>query len=226
MATTFTNPLEGLRRYLGADAPYPWLTTLRTPLGTIDVLIPHSHDVRTVNEIFYRKDYGNTAPKVAVDVGANIGIAALYFLTRRPDSVVHCWEPVPHNLTTLRVNLAPFADRCHIHEKALAPQAGPSTFAVEPVGRYSGIADYIEASDRYEKITVECDAIGDALRRVINEEGRIDLLQDRYRGQRAGFGRSPASRRTPKRPGARLRVARRDRPHQPGDVPVTTCWCR
>jgi FkbM family methyltransferase len=174
---TYASPVDGLRRYVLGSGSYPWAARLRTPLGPIVLTIPHPHDVRTVNEVFCRHDYGATAPGVVVDVGANIGVSAAYFLTRRPDAVVHCWEPVDHNLEVLRANTAAFGDRCRIHEAAMAPTAGTADFLVEPVGRYSGLAEHLSGGPTHRTVQVRCDAVADALRAVVAEHGRIDLLK-------------------------------------------------
>ena len=125
MARVFTEPVEAARRYLDTGyGAYPWRTRLRTPAGLVEVTVPHGHDVRTVNEVFCRHDYGTGAHRVVVDVGANIGVASLYFLTRRPDAVVYAFEPVPANLETLERNLAPFRDRVRLDRRAVSPAGG------------------------------------------------------------------------------------------------------
>lgn len=173
---TYVRPIEGLRRYVYGSGTYPWVASIKTPLGQGEVLVPHPHDVRTVNEVFCRRDYGSSAPRVVADVGGNIGVAALYFLTRRPDSVVHVWEPHPGNLPVLRANLAHFADRCRVHEAALAPTAVTARFTAEPIGRYSGLTDFmgVQVGEVIEVVTEEINA---ALREVIEQEGGIDLLK-------------------------------------------------
>ncbi len=174
---TYASPVDGLRRYVLGSGAYPWAARLRTPIGPVVLTVPHPHDVRTVNEVFCRHDYGAGSPRVVVDVGANIGVSAAYFLSRRPDSVVHCWEPVAQNLEVLRRNTAAFGDRCRIHEAALAPAAGTADFLVEPVGRYSGLADHLSAGPAHHTVQVPCDAVADALRAVVAEHGRIDLVK-------------------------------------------------
>lgn len=171
-----THPVDALDRYVRGSGEYPWWAGLRTPTGRIELLVPHSHDVRTVNEIFHRRDYGSGHPEVVVDVGGNIGISAAFFLSRSRSSRVHVWEPVPHNLETLRVNVAPFGVRCIVHETALAPEAGPASFLMDPVGRYSGLTDY-QTTYAGLAVDVECEAVGTALRGVLETEGRIDLLK-------------------------------------------------
>lgn len=173
---TYTRPFEGLHRYVYGSGVYPWTAGIRTPLGQGEILVPHPHDVRTVNEVFCRRDYGSTSPRVVVDVGGNIGVSALYFLTRRPDSVVYVWEPNPGNIPALRANTAAFEDRCHVSEAALAPEAGIARFYADPIGRYSGLSDYMSRPVG-DQITVTCEAINDALRKVVQVEGHIDLLK-------------------------------------------------
>jgi FkbM family methyltransferase len=175
--TSSRRPVDALRRYVLGAGDYPWRERLRTPTGAVELVVPHPHDVRTVNEVFHRRDYGSGRPQVVVDIGGNIGVSAAYFLSRSPSSRVHVWEPVPHNLQTLRQNVAAFGDRCVVHEAALAPQAGLATFLIDPVGRYSGLAEYQDGACGKVPVEVECEAVADALRAVLEHEGRIDLVK-------------------------------------------------
>ena len=178
MARVFVSPVEALRRYVDTGyGSYPWDARLRTPEGKVVLRLPDGHDVRTVNEIFCRHDYGRTAPRVVVDIGANIGVSAVYFLTRRPDSVVYAYEPVASNLAWLRVNTAPFGDRLRLDTRAVSPGGGPQRFFVEGVGRYSGLADYYAHELEHEEVVVDSVAIAEALDAVLEAEGRIDLLK-------------------------------------------------
>ncbi|MGE9808293.1 MULTISPECIES: FkbM family methyltransferase [unclassified Janibacter] len=175
--TTYRRPVDALDRYVRGTGDYPWHPVLRTPIGEIELVVPHPHDVRTVNEVFCRRDYGSGAPEVVVDVGGNIGVSAAWFLSRTPTSRVYVWEPVPHNLESLRANTAAFGDRCTIHPTALAPVSGPATFLIDPVGRYSGLAQYRDSASGAVPVEVECEAVGEALRGVLEREGRIDLVK-------------------------------------------------
>lgn len=173
----YSHPFDGVMRYVWGTGSYPWSARLRTPTGAVQLLVPHAHDVRTVNEVFCRRDYGNEAPRVVVDVGANIGVSAVYFLSRRADAVVYAWEPHPGNQPTLRHNLTPFGARAHIRVAALAPESGSATFVAEPIGRYSGLSEFMGPHPLAHEIVVRCEAIGAALRDVIRHEGHIDLLK-------------------------------------------------
>ena len=56
---------------------------MRTPAGVVAPTLHSSHDMFTVNEVFCREDYAcGPGIRTVVDVGSNIGISALYFLTR------------------------------------------------------------------------------------------------------------------------------------------------
>jgi FkbM family methyltransferase len=54
------------------------------------------------------------APRLVVDIGANVGAAAVCFALRYPAAEVHCYEPSRHNLAYLARNIAPLP-RLHAH---------------------------------------------------------------------------------------------------------------
>ncbi len=129
---------------------------------------------------------------MVVDIGANIGLASLFFLTRRPDTVVHAAEPVPRNGERLRANLADFAERVHLDTRAVAPAGGRAQFFVEDSGRLGGLREFVP-HDRGENITVDCVAMGDYLEQVLDAEGRIDLVKiDTEGSERALVAAIPA----------------------------------
>jgi len=173
MATTAVRPLDFAARYFLGRGSYPALCPVRTPSGVIAPMVFSHHDVITINEIFCRLDYRVPAgTRTVVDIGSNIGISALYFLTRSPTVRCHLFEPDPRNVERLRQNLASYRDRFVLTEAAVADRAGRVSFGREPTGRYGGIetgsADVIE---------VDCLHIDDVLRSVLQLEGRIDMLK-------------------------------------------------
>ena len=172
MALRYPKPLHNLRRFLTAKGTYPYRCRIRTPLGVVAPTLYTSHDMSTVNEVFCRLDY--RAPRdlrVAVDIGSNIGISALYFLTRNPTARVYLFEPNPQNVARLRANLAGFEDRYELDAAAVAVSAGDVSFTTEPTGRYGRI------SNEGDLITVPCRAVGEVMERIFEREGRIDLLK-------------------------------------------------
>lgn len=163
-----------LRRYLTGGGSYPCVCRVRTPSGIVAPTLHHSHDISTVVEVFFRADYrSGSNVGVVVDIGANIGISALYFLSRNTASRVYCFEPNPTNVARLRVNLADFdSGRFDVEEVAVGLHDGDASFGTEPTGRYGRISD-----DFGELITVRCREINSVLGEVINREGAIDVLK-------------------------------------------------
>lgn len=171
-----------LMRYLFGGGDYPHRVRMRTPLGVQSATVYSHGDVCTVNEIFCRNDYKADANLgVVVDIGANIGLSALYFLTRNRQSRCYLYEPVSTNVERLRANLASFADRFVLHQVAVADREGRLTFGVEPTGRYGGLQSHQSkdfanrAGARY--VDVECVHINSVLADVLAREGKIDLLK-------------------------------------------------
>jgi FkbM family methyltransferase len=146
---------------------------VRTPLGIIAPTLYSHHDMWTVNEVFCREDYRSGAGLGAVvDLGSNIGISALYFLTRNTGSRCWLYEPVPENVERLRRNLAGHEDRYRLSEAAVADRAGRYEFGVEETGRYGGIG-----ADTGRSIEVEGLDVNDVLEEVLDEVPLIDVLK-------------------------------------------------
>lgn len=169
IATTFSRPAEAFVRYLLNRGRYPWELRLRTPLGSVPVRLESRHDLLTVVEIFSRRDYGSDAPALVVDVGANVGFATLFFLTRRPDSFVVCCEPDAENVASLRRNLAGFEDRYELMQVAVVVENVPSV-RFSPRGRYGHVTP---AGD----VEVPALPIARLLSSVTEARGRVDLVK-------------------------------------------------
>jgi FkbM family methyltransferase len=173
MPGTVVRPADFAARYFLGRGEYPSRCPVRTPAGVIAPIVYSHHDVFTVNEIFCRLDYLLPAgARTVVDVGSNIGISALYFLTRAPDVRCHLFEPDPRNVERLRANLEAYQDRFLLTEAAVADCAGRVCFGRERTGRYGGVG-LLSA----EQIEVDCLDINDVLRGVIELDGRIDMLK-------------------------------------------------
>jgi FkbM family methyltransferase len=62
--------------------------------------------------------------KPIVDIGANIGLAAIYFASRYPDSPVTAIEPHPRNYRILDMNAGSYGDQITVMKAALGAQPG------------------------------------------------------------------------------------------------------
>ncbi|MFC1575187.1 FkbM family methyltransferase [Gemmatimonadota bacterium] len=173
MLRLLEHPLDGFRRYLFRLGDYPTRVALRTPSGPIGLTLHSPHDILTLNEVFCRVDYPTGGrDRVVVDWGSNIGISAAYFLTQESDSFVHCFEPLPMNLSRMEENLEPWAGRFQVHPVAVAPQGGSGEFGHEPTGRYGGLGLHLEGA-----MAVECVGASDALEGILRAHEAIDILK-------------------------------------------------
>jgi FkbM family methyltransferase len=173
IGSTAVRPFDFAARYFLGRGAYPVACRIRTPAGVIAPTVFSHHDVITINEIFCRLDYRLPAGAgTVVDIGSNIGISALYFLTRSPTVRCHLFEPDPRNVERLRENLASHRERFVLTEAAVADRAGRVRFGREPSGRYGGVE-----SGLADEIEVDCLHIDDVLRSVLQLEGRIDMLK-------------------------------------------------
>lgn len=74
------------------------------------MLRTHAGDLNILYEIYWQKAYDlpqlrNDQFRTVLDVGANVGLAALFFLQRFPISRLLCVEPEPANFALLESNL-------------------------------------------------------------------------------------------------------------------------
>jgi FkbM family methyltransferase len=175
-AGVYERPLQSLRRYLLLRGSYPCSVRLRTALGPQAVTLFCGYDAITVHEIFCRRDYWFPgSQQVVVDVGSNIGISALYFLTRSPAAYCYLYEPDPSNIGKLQANLAPFRGRFTLYETAVADREGVLPFICEPTGRYGRLDPSVQGDD--DRVTVEVEHINTVLERALSRTGTIDLLK-------------------------------------------------
>jgi FkbM family methyltransferase len=86
-------------------------------------------------EIFVRGEYHFVADRpdpLVLDLGANVGFAALYIKHLYPDAVVHAFEPDPETVAMLRRNVARNGLRdVHVHAAAVSDTAGTAEFYVD-----------------------------------------------------------------------------------------------
>lgn len=173
MVKNYPDFMDNFNRYLTGSGKYPYNIKVRTPIGVIAPRIYSHHDILTVNEIFCRCDYfADKTIRTVVDIGSNIGISAMYFLTRNRDAVCYLYEPDARNTEKLRNNLVGFEERYHLVQAAVSCEKGKVDFGVEPTGRYGGIGVKTDIT-----IIVDCLNINDVIGEVLEEVELIDVLK-------------------------------------------------
>lgn len=180
IVTRFERPTWVLASYLGLRAvSSPQSIAVRTPTGRVAFDVYSPDDVVTAVECFAKEDYGTLGEaRCVVDVGSNIGISVLYFLTRHPHCRVHAFEPDPRNVERLRRNLRAFEGRYTLDAAAVGPDAGRAMFGRESTGRYGGLG--LNFADRIE---VEVRGAEAVMADILAREGTIDLLKLDIEGQ-------------------------------------------
>ncbi len=165
---------DTLSRYLTGKGSYPHRFEVRTPTGLIRPTLYSYYDLLTLNEIFFRGDYlSGPDDRVILDIGSNIGLSALYFLSRSPDARCYLYEPDPRNVERLKDNLKDHSVRTLINDCAVADQEGIVRFGLdETSGRYGGLK-----VDFGKFTTVQCVHINSVLKRVLAENDHIDILK-------------------------------------------------
>jgi FkbM family methyltransferase len=116
------NPLTFLRAYVSLTNLPGNLVQFRNGL-TIQ-LSEHPHDVVSVFLVFIRQDYGKVpAHSVVVDIGANVGIFAIYAL-QNGASCVYAYEPSQEAFEILQKNARnqPFTGKIIAHSAAVTNQ--------------------------------------------------------------------------------------------------------
>jgi len=115
--------------------------SVRTPTGPLRLELRNFESLKTLYSIFCREDYpvSKSNPHIFIDIGANIGLASAYFLSRNVNNSVICFEPDSANLDYLTRNLATFAGRTTIVERAVATQAGATVLYQSADGKHSSL---------------------------------------------------------------------------------------
>lgn len=173
MFRCYPDVADGLIRYLTGGGNYPCDIRIRTPIGMVSPTLFSSHDMLTINEIFCRKDYAAGANiKTVVDFGSNIGISALYFLTRNMTSKCYLYEPDSRNVQKLKINLAQYESRYSLEEIAVSSESAELEFGIEPTGRYGGLE-----RKSGERIKVKCINVNEVIGKILDHEESIDILK-------------------------------------------------
>ena len=179
--TVHHRPVRVLLDDVFSRGPYPRAIGIKTPMGPVSVRLFSSADLSTLNLVFCRQDY--LAPdgmKVAVDVGSNIGLSSLYWLTRNADTFVYSFEPAPTSYERLVDNLRAFEGRFDAQCAAVSNFTGTARLGIESSGVNSSL-------ERPSDVSVECRVvhINDILERALARHGRIDVLKIDSEGHEA-----------------------------------------
>ncbi|HEV7980537.1 FkbM family methyltransferase [Amycolatopsis sp.] len=154
-----------------------------------------------VEESYLWNGFPSSVPEVVFDIGANIGLASIFFKQRYPDALVVAVEPGPDTFLALRQNIEQHVPSGVVRNVAVADHDGVAKFGYYPgasaeSGLYpdqagetalakklllqSGFAESDAerfSQDRHRLSYVECETV--TLSTLIRETGvdRVDLLK-------------------------------------------------
>jgi FkbM family methyltransferase len=169
----YDSPVKALTSEILSLGEYPCKKVIKTPIGKQTVNLYSISDFSTLNLVFCRQDYFVPQQfKTVVDIGSNIGLSSLYWLTRNSDSYVYCYEPSPISMERLLGNLTAFQGRYKASPAAVSNFNGTAELGIEESGVYSSL-DLVSANS----VTCECRHINDVLEEALTERGQIDILK-------------------------------------------------
>ena len=170
---THPRPVRAIVEEVFSMGHYPRTAEVRTPTGRCEVRLFSPADLSTLNIIFCRQDYYTPdGLRIVVDIGSNIGLSALYWLTRNHESIVYCYEPSPISYQRLLSNLSSYGRRVIPHRTAVSDFSGMAQLGLEESGVYSSL-------DLRTANHVDCEVvhINDVLETVLSKHGQIDVLK-------------------------------------------------
>lgn len=169
-------PFKSIYQEIFSLGKFPRKIKFNAPTGKQEIEIYSSADFSTFNLIFCRQDY--YIPKkleVVVDIGSNIGLSSIYWLTRNSYSKVYCFEPSTINFKRLEKNLEFFKTRCFLNNFAVSSYSGTGFLNLDKNGVYSSLTNNDFDYTGKEKVNIA--NINKCLEKILNENKEIDILK-------------------------------------------------
>ena len=143
----------------------PKVIMIRTPIGPLKLHIRNYESLKTIFSIFCRKDYKiNKNKAYYLDIGANCGYAAVYFLSRNHENTVTCFEPDPKNIEYLKANLNSFEERAEIKSSGVGSINEEVDLFLSEDGKYNSIIE----NKKLKTISIKLVSINDILDKSMN----------------------------------------------------------
>ena len=179
------------RRGHGRDVEPPTETVRLRPLHGHGVeLRSFAADVQTVVDVFLDREHLppplSRAPRIILDLGANIGLTIAHFATLYPDATILGAELDPANAKLAEVNIRPWADRCDVVAAAVWTEDGTVPYlhqhgrevshAIAPIAEANATANAISLASLVDRAiggTGEVDYV-----KMDIEGAEVDVLRD------------------------------------------------
>ena len=171
------NPLTAIFNEIFSTGNYPKLLNFNSPVGKANVKVYSHHDFSTFNLIFCRQDYlYKKKHKIILDIGSNIGLSAIYWLTRNDQTIVYCYEPSSKNFEKLKENLKKYEGRFFIYKNAISSENFSGYLNLEGTGVYNSLNDS-KGKNFYNKEKCEVLSINSCIEKIIKKHRKIDIIK-------------------------------------------------
>jgi FkbM family methyltransferase len=165
----------------GAKKPRESIRTVKFKNGAVIKYSLNEGDIQSVREVMIDQIYRvpeSLLPSVMVDLGANIGLASIFYHFKYGCDVLMCVEPLKRNVKKLRENLAINGIDAIVHEAAISSVAGTLRFK-------EYLSSNVGHVDQNGDLLVNCITMDEILRDTPNN--RIDVLKIDIEGHEQTF---------------------------------------
>lgn len=164
---------------VGFPEPAVWRIRPRQLAYAIQMRLRGSSDIPVFDQIFIREEYscvrGLNEPTLVLDLGANVGLTAAYFLNIFPKARVVAVEPDGANLAMCKVNLSPYPDRVLLLHGAVWPQATSLRLLKSPLGEWATQVSECNGEEDEENGRVQAWDVGSLI--YMSGLSAVDLLK-------------------------------------------------
>ena len=170
-------PFNAIFNEIFSSGKYPRTLYFNSPVGTVKTDLYSANDFSTFNLIFCREDYFYSSKhKIVLDIGSNIGLSAVYWLTRNNKTIVYCYEPSSRNFEKLKKNLEDFKGRFSVYKNAVSSKNFSSYLNLEESGVYNSLNNE-KGLDFYEKEQCDVLSINSCIEKIVKKHGKIDIIK-------------------------------------------------
>ena len=129
------------------------------------------------DQYFRRLDMGSFPERpLIIDIGANVGFAALHFLHLFPKAVIHSFEPMPFMLAQMHGRRAEYpAAEWHVHEAGVWKEDGELELFTTDRDEFTAVSGLVKLEDTNRKVKVRVVGLEGFMKD--NGIGRVDLLK-------------------------------------------------
>jgi len=171
------SPFEAISNEIFSSGKYPKRLSFNSPSGNAKANLYSKDDFSTFNLIFCREDYFyKKKHKIVLDIGSNIGLSAIYWLTRNDDTIVHCYEPSSTNYKKLIENLKDYKGRFFAFKKAVSSKSFSAYLNLEKSGVYNSLNKDL-SKKYYGQEKCEVLSINTCIEKIVNSYGKIDIIK-------------------------------------------------